>query len=257
MLDNIRKTLICLLIACVIATTGFVGKQAYVFIGHLDQTTIEFQTTIRHLDNTFTLANNKIARLDVDQFNSIKTDVLKTVNIQASNIQTLTDRHLTNVEDIANTQLSKITDATVIEIKGSKDILAKAIDNKVDPILAPVKKTLDIVGENAELFGNCMLKDETGQTDGYVPNENCIANWALPTINSIKDASQSTARTMKVFETKFPEMTDTLQKTNTNFEGITNDAHKITTKFTQPTPWYKKVATGFMIALGTAAKIIF
>jgi len=142
---------------------------------------------------------------------------------RADRLLDLSDRDLRSLTARADRQFTA-ANASIAELaKLRTDIAA---------LLPPVRHTLDVTSENADLLGRCATQDPV--TSEWIGNPDCLANRLIPALKSMEHIAAAGEKTAAAVAAVAPRLADATAANAQNIAGITADLHTITARIVKP-----------------------
>jgi len=162
----------------------------------------------------------------VAQTNALRAGLLPRVD----RLIDLSDRRLDDLTNRVDRQLTA-ANASIAEV-------AK-LRADVDALLPPIRNTLDVASENADLLGRCATRDaETGE---WIGNPDCLANRVIPALKNMEHMAAAGERMAAAIEKETPATAAAVRSTSQSVATIAGN-------YARPTGWVKGV-------LFTAARV--
>jgi len=153
------------------------------------------------------------------QTTALRADLLPRVD----RLIDLSDRHLDDLTARVDSQLTA-ANASIAEVS--------KLRGDVGLLLPPIRNTLDVASENADLLGRCATQDaETGE---WIGNPDCLANRLIPALKNMEHMAAAGERMAAAIEKETPA-------TAAAVKGTSQSVAAIAANFARPASWVKGV----------------
>jgi hypothetical protein len=158
----------------------------------------------------------------------------------ARRVDRLIDLSQASLADLAarsDSRIHELTERLDQQLTAANTSVAEVAKLRADvvPLLAPVRHTLEVAGENADLLGRCAWQDsETGE---WIGNPDCLANRVIPALRNVEQMAAAGERMAAAIEKETPA-------TATAVRSASQSAARIADRFAHPVGWAKRVLLG-------------
>lgn len=161
-------------------------------------------------------------RLDrlIDISQASMQDIAQRADARLQDLAERVDRQLTT----ANGTVSRAAEASTGEV-------AK-MHSDVEPLLEPIRNTLGVLSENADLLGRCATQDPA--TGEWIGNPDCLANRVIPAMKSMERMANAGEHMAQTIEKETPATAAAVRSTS-------ESAARIADHFAHPVSWIKGV----------------
>lgn len=160
------------------------------------------------------------------QITSLRADLVSQTTGIRADLMSRTDRLIDlsdrDLQDIAGRVDRQLTAANASVAEAAS--IAKIRDD-IAPLLPPIKNSLEVASENADLLGRCAVQDPA--TGEWIGNQDCLANRLIPALKNMEHMAAA-------IQKETPETATAVRKTSQDLAVIVN-------RFAQPTSWIKGV----------------
>jgi hypothetical protein len=131
-------------------------------------------------------------------------------------------------------RLQDLTERVDRQLTAANRSVAEAakVRQDIQPLLAPIRNTLDVASENADLLGRCAAQDPV--TGEWIGNPDCFANRLIPALKNMEHMAAAGERMAAAIEKETPATATAVRSTSQSVATIAGH-------FARPASWIKGV----------------
>jgi methyl-accepting chemotaxis protein len=169
-----------------------------------------------------------------DTRHDLDARVDRLIDVSQQSIQDIALRADTRLEDLTVRIDRQLTTANATLGSAANTSLGEVskLRADVEPLLPPIRNTLEVVSENADLLGRCAVQDP--QTGGWIGNPDCFANRVIPALKSVEHMANAGEHMAQAVEKETPATAAAVRSTS-------QSAARIADHFAHPVSWIKGV----------------
>lgn len=156
----------------------------------------------------------------------------KDLMVRVDRLIDLSQQSLEDIAERSDNRLQDLTERVDRQLSTANASVAEVakLRGDIGPLLAPVRHTLEVASENADLLGRCAWQDpETGEWAG---NQDCLANRVIPALKNMEHMAVAGERMAVAIEKETPA-------TATAVRSTSQSAARIADHFAHPASWVK------------------
>jgi len=173
-------------------------------------------------------------------------DTRKDLAFRIDHLIDISQLSIENISQRADERLQDLTERVDKQLTAANASIAEVAKLRADvaPLLDPIRNTLEVASENADLLGRCASQDPaTGEWTG---NPDCFANRVIPALKSVEHMATAGEHMAQAVEKETPATAAAMRSTS-------QSAARIADHFAHPVSWIKGV---LLTAVGAAGKWI-